>query len=110
MDTTAWLSEQIEAHAPDHETDPQAAHRLAEAYAALAGAQAQAFGLAVPPDLDGRDALRGRALELLKAWLGKLAPEAKEKVRAQLAGYGIGPPPPPVVSEPPAGDDGPEAA
>src|SRR5690606_39124166 len=106
-------SEQLEAHAPDHETDPQAAHRLAEAYAALAGAQAQAFGLALPPDLAGRDALRARALELLKAWLGQLAPDAKERVRAQLSGYGIGPPPPPVVADSPAGhadDDGPDAA
>ena len=113
MDTTAWLSEQIEAHAPDKETDPQAAHRLAEAYAALAGAQAQAFGLALPPDVADRDALRARALELLKAWLGKLAPEAKDRVRAQLAGYGIGSPPPPVVTEPPddaGGPDDPAAA
>jgi hypothetical protein len=117
MDTTAWLSEQLEAHAPERESDPQAAHRLAEAYAALAGAPAQAFGLAVPPELDARDALRARALELLKAWLGKLEPEAKDKVRAQLSGYGIGPPPPPVVTSSPDAppdaspdDDGPAAA
>lgn len=94
MDTAAWLAAQIEGHHPDQETDPQAAHRLAEAYAALAGAQAQAFGLALPPDVANRDALRARALELLKGWLQKLDGEEKDKIRAQLAGYGIGSPPP----------------
>lgn len=96
MDTAAWLADQLEANAPDRETDPQAAHRLAEAYAALAGAQAQAFGLALPPDVANRDVLRARAHELLKAWLRALPAEEKDKIRAQLAGYGIGAPPPPV--------------
>ena len=90
MEIAPWLAEQIEAHAPDREEDPQAAARLAEAYAALAGVSpAQAFGLAVPPDVDNRDALRQRALEVLKLWLGKLDGEAKDKIRAQLAGYGF---------------------
>ena len=91
MEIAPWLAEQIEAHAPERETDPAAAARLAEAYAALAGAATatQAFGLALPAEIDGRDALRTRALELLKQWLGKLESEHKEKIRAQLAGYGF---------------------
>jgi len=99
--TASWLSEQIEAHAPDKETDPSAAARLAEAYAARAGAKAPAFGMDLPEQVDNRDVLRQRALELLKQWLGKVDAETKDKIRAQLAGYGIGsgppiPPAPPV--------------
>ncbi|MDQ3370901.1 MAG: hypothetical protein M3680_36240 [Myxococcota bacterium] len=101
--TATWLSEQIEAHAPDRESDPAGAARLAEAYAALAGANAQAFGLALPEQLDGRDTLRQRALELLKQWLANVDGETKDKIRAQLAGYGIGSPPP--VPPPPPVDD-----
>ncbi|HEU0033179.1 MAG TPA: hypothetical protein VFQ53_21250 [Kofleriaceae bacterium] len=91
MDIANWLTEQIEAHTPERESDPAAAARLAEAYAALAGSTSstQAFGLALPADIDGRDALRTRALEVLKQWLGKLDGDAKEKIRAQLAGYGF---------------------
>ena len=96
MDTAAWLSEQIEASTPDREADPAAATRVAEAYAALAGANAQAFGLAVPADVENRDALRQRALEVLKLWLATFDAEHKEKIKLQLAGYGIGSPPPPV--------------
>ena len=88
-DIGPWLAEQIEAHTPERETDPAAATRLAEAYAALAGATAQAFGLALPADVPDRDALRARALELLKQWLAKLDPEQREKIKAQLAGYGF---------------------
>ena len=44
MDTAAWLADQIEAHVPDRESDPSAAARLAEAYAAFAGAPTLAFG------------------------------------------------------------------
>ena len=103
VDTAAWLAEQIEAHTPDNEADPQAAHRIAEAYAALAGAAAPAFGLAaLPPDIANRDALRARALEVMKAWLGKIEPEEKDKIRLQLAGYGIGSAPAPVKSDDPA--------
>jgi hypothetical protein len=91
VEIAPWLAEQLEAHAPDRETDPQAAARLAEAYAALAGAASatQAFGLALPTDIPDRDALRARSLELLKAWLARLDGEAKDKIRAQLAGYGF---------------------
>jgi hypothetical protein len=96
MDTAAWLEEQIEAHSPEREQDPAAAARLAEAYAALAGANAQAFGLALPGDVVNRDALRTRSLELLKKWLATFDAEQKEKIKLQLAGYGIGSPPPPV--------------
>lgn len=102
-DTARWLSEQIEAHAPDRETDPSAAARLAEAYAALAGAKAPAFGMDLPAEVEGRDALRQRALELLKQWLGKVDAETKDKLRAQLAGYGIGSGPP-IPPAPPADD------
>ncbi|MDX2089665.1 MAG: hypothetical protein SFX73_17550 [Kofleriaceae bacterium] len=96
MDTAAWLEEQIEAHSPEREQDPTAAARLAEAYAALAGANAQAFGLALPADVANRDALRARSLEMLKKWLATFDAEQKEKIKLQLAGYGIGSPPPPV--------------
>jgi hypothetical protein len=98
-DTASWLSDQIEAHGPDKESDPSAAARLAEAYAALAGAKAPAFGMDLPEQVDNRDALRQRALELLKLWLGKVDSETKDKLRAQLAGYGIGsgPPIPPAL-------------
>lgn len=102
MDTDGWLAEQIEACSPQREQDPAAATRLAEAYAALAGANAQAFGLALPSDVPNRDALRTRALELLKQWLATFDAEQKEKVKLQLAGYGIVPPPPPT----PAPDEG----
>ena len=100
-DTATWLSEQIEAHAPDKESDPSAAHRLAEAYAALAGAKAPAFGMNLPEQVENRDVLRARALELLKQWLGKIDAEEKQKIQLQLHGYGIGsgppiPPAPPV--------------
>ncbi len=91
VDITPWLAEQIEAHAPERETDPTAATRLAEAYAALAGAATatQAFGLALPAEIPDRDVLRTRALELLKLWLKQLEAEGKDKIRLQLAGYGL---------------------
>ncbi len=104
-DIATWLADQIEAHGPDTESDPAAASRLAEAYAALAGAKAPAFGLQeLPTEVANRDALRQRALELLKQWLGKVDGEIKDKIRAQLAGYGIGsgppvPPAPPLDEE-----------
>lgn len=93
-DTASWLAGQIEEHGPDKTEDPSAAARLAEAYAALAGAKAPAFGMDLPEQIDNRDALRQRALELLKQWLGKVDGETKDKIRAQLAGYGIGSGPP----------------
>lgn len=89
-----WLAEQIEAHTPERDADPATAARIAEAYAALAGAQAPAFGMVLPADVPNRDALRTRALEVMKQWLGQLEPEHKDKLRAQLAGYGIGSGPP----------------
>ena len=100
-DIATWLSEQIEAHSPDKESDPTAATRLAEAYAALAGAKAPAFGMNLPEQVDNRDVLRQRALELLKQWLAKVDAETKAKIQLQLHGYGIGsgppvPPAPPV--------------
>ena len=104
MDTTAWLAEQIEAHSPDHESDPQAAHRIAEAYAALAGAPAPVFGMqTLPADIENRDALKKRALEVMKLWLAKVSPEEKDKLKLQLAGYGIGsaPAPTPVPTDDP---------
>ncbi len=102
MDLGPWLTDQIEAHAWDREQDPMAAHRLAEAYAALAGAKAPAFGMELPAEVPDRDALRARALELLKGWLAKLDGPEKDKIRAQLAGYGIGSGPPVQHTEPPS--------
>jgi len=104
MDLGPWLTEQIEAHAADRENDPMAAHRLAEAYAALAGAKAPAFGMELPAAVPDRDALRARALELLKGWLAKLDGVEKDRIRAQLAGYGIGSGPPVVHTAPPASE------
>jgi hypothetical protein len=101
MDTAAWLAEQIEAHTPDKESDPTAATRLAEAYAAFAGKHTQAFGLAVPPEVANRDQLRTRALEVLKLWLATFDSEHKDKIKLQLAGYGIGAPPAPTHELPP---------
>lgn len=103
-DIATWLSEQIEAHAPDKESDPHAANQLAEAYAALAGAKAPAFGMNLPEQLENRDVLRQRALELLKRWLAKVDQETKDKIRAQLAGYGIGSGPP-IPPAPPLEED-----
>jgi hypothetical protein len=101
MEIGVWLAEQIEAHAVGKEDDPMAAHRLAEAYAALAGAKAPAFGMQeLPADVPDRDTLRARALELLKGWLAKLDGDEKDKIRAQLAAYGIGSGPPAPPSEP----------
>ncbi len=100
MDISAWLSEQIEAHAVEREEDSAAAARLAEAYAALAGAKAPAFGMELPAEVVDREVLRARSLELLKQWLGKIDPEHKDKIRAQLAGYGIGSGPP-IPAPPP---------
>jgi hypothetical protein len=98
VDITPWLTDQIEAHAPEREADPSAATRLAEAYAALAGSPTatQAFGLALPAEIPDRDGLRTRSLELLKQWLKQLEGEQRDKIRAQLAGYGfpVGAPPP----------------
>jgi len=58
----------------------------------------------LPPDITNRDALRARALEVMKQWLAKLEPEEKDKLRLQLAGYGIGsaPAPTPVPTDEPA--------
>ncbi len=107
MQIDIWLAEQIEAHAPERESDPAAAARLAEAYAALANATAQAFGLAIPADVPDRDKLRTRALELLKEWLAKLDGEQKDKIRAQMAGYGlpVGGPLPSSFEPPPEGNE-----
>ena len=101
MDTAAWLAEQIEEHTPDKDPAPTAATRLAEAYAALAGANTQAFGMAVPPDLATREQLRHRALEVLKLHLARMDAEHKEKIKLQLAGYGIGSQPAPSHDLPP---------
>lgn len=105
MDLGAWLNDQIEAHGIDREEDPRAAHRLAEAYAALAGAAAPAFGMELPLEVPNRESLRTRALELLKGWLAKLDGTERDKIRAQLAGYGIGSGPPVVHTEPPVGSE-----
>ncbi len=88
-DIGPWFAAQIEAHTPEREADPAAAPRLAEAYAALAGATTQGFGLAIPADVPDREVLRARALEVLKQWLVKLDPEQRAKIKAQLAGYGF---------------------
>lgn len=108
MDVAAWLSEQIEEHAPERDEDPQSAHRIAEAYAALAGAKAPAFGMQeLPADIANRDQLRARALEVMKAWLAKVDQTEKDAIRALLAGYGIGsgrgmpPTTPPLTSSEP---------
>src|SRR5689334_13699884 len=105
MEIDSWLSDQIEAHAPERESDPAAAARLAEAYAALANAAQQAFGLAIPAEIPDRERLRTRALELLKQWIAKLDPEQKDKLRAQMAGYGlpVGAPLPSSFEPPPEG-------
>ena len=37
----------------------------------------------------------------MKLWLAKVTPEEKDKLKLQLAGYGIGSAPAPVVTEEP---------
>jgi len=88
--TAEWLAEQIEAHAPERTEDADAALRLAEACAALDGAAAQAFGLALPEDLPGRDELAQRALEMLKRWIPRLDPERLARLKKMIGEYRLG--------------------
>ena len=60
--TAAWLEQQIAAHAPEGTDDAEAVFQLVVACAALAGIEAQAFGLALPAELPGKEALRQRWL------------------------------------------------
>jgi hypothetical protein len=85
--TAEWLVEQIEAHAPERMEDPEAALRLAEACAALGGASAPAFGLALPEELPGREELRQRAIEVLKRWLPRLDPEHVTRLKKMIGEY-----------------------
>jgi hypothetical protein len=88
--TAEWLVEQIEAHAPEQAEDADAALRLAEACAALGGASAQAFGLALPEELPGRDEIRHRALETLKRWIPRLDPEHVARLKKMIGEYRLG--------------------
>ena len=89
--TADWLVEQIEAHAPEQSSDPDAALRLAEAAAALGGASAQAFGLALPEDLPRRDELKHHALETLKRWIPRLDAEHVDRLKKMIGEYRHGP-------------------
>jgi hypothetical protein len=88
--TAEWLVEQIEAHDPERTEDPDAALRLAEACAALGGANAQAFGLALPEELPGRDELRQRAIETLKRWIPRLDPDHVARLKKMIGEYRLG--------------------
>ena len=87
--TATWLREQIEAHAPENTQDPDAALRIAEACAALAGnTVAPAFGLqALPAKLEGRDEIRQLGIDTLKRWIKKLDGEHVAKLKKMIAEY-----------------------
>lgn len=53
----------------------------------------------LPADIPNREHLRSRALEVMKLWIAQSPQEEKDKLKAQLAGYGIGSQPIPVVTE-----------
>ena len=89
-DYKTWLVEQIEAHAPEATDAPEAAFRLVEACAAFSGATAQAFGMALPADLEGRDEVKAKAIETLKRWLPKLDGEARERLKKLVIEYRLG--------------------
>jgi hypothetical protein len=86
--TATWLREQIEAHAPEHTEDPDAALRIAEACAALGGAAAPAFGLqSLPVALDGREEIRQLGIETLKRWIKRLDGEQVARLKKMIAEY-----------------------
>jgi hypothetical protein len=88
--TAEWLVEQIDAHAPETAADPDAALRLAQACAALAGADAQAFGLTLPAELPGRHDLRQRAVDALKRWIPRLDADHVARLKKMLGEYRFG--------------------
>jgi len=88
--TATWLVEQIEAHAPERAEDPEAALRLAEASAALGGADATAFGLALPADLPGREELRQQAIATLKRWIPRLDPDRVARLKKMISEFRLG--------------------
>ena len=88
--TATWLAEQIEAHAPEQTEDADAALRLAEACAALGGASATAFGLALPAEVAGRDELRQQAIATLKRWIPRLDPERVARLKKMIGEFRLG--------------------
>lgn len=92
-DTATWLAEQITAHDPDHTEDPEAALRLAEACAALAGGVASAFGLSVIGELPEREALRSQAIDALKRWIKQLDGDHIERLKKMIGEYRLAIPP-----------------
>jgi hypothetical protein len=86
-DYKVWLGEQIEAHAPENTEDPQAAFRLVEACAAFGAAAAQAFGMTIPDEFEGREEVKTLAIETLKRWLPKLDGEARERLKKLVTEY-----------------------
>jgi len=88
--TAEWLVEQIEAHAPETAIDPEAVMRLVQACAALAGADAQAFGLTIPAEMPERDELKQRAIATLKRWLPRLDPDRMARLKKVIAEYRLG--------------------
>jgi len=86
-DMATWLGEQIDANSPEATEDPEAAVRLAQAAAALGGAVAPAFGMTLPETIEGRDALKARAVDALKRWLPKLDADGKDRLKKLIAEY-----------------------
>ena len=87
---STWLHEQIDAHAPENTQDADAAMRLAEACAALGGATASAFGMAVPADLADREAIRQKGIETLKRWIPKLDGEHVTRLKQMITTFRLG--------------------
>lgn len=92
--TAAWLEQQIAAHGPEATDDPEAVFQLVVACAALAGLEAQAFGLSLPAALPDREALRQRGIEMLKRWIPRLDPERVARLKKVLGEYRMGNDPP----------------
>lgn len=84
---SAWIAEQIEAHAPDKTEDHEAAFVLAKACGAFGGASTAAFGLELPPTFQVSDQLKHAAVEMLKRWLPQLSPEDRERLKKMIAEY-----------------------
>jgi uncharacterized protein (TIGR02996 family) len=75
---TAWIADQIAQHEPGD--DRNAMMRLAEATAALSTGAGMVFGMMMPPELQRRDELSTKAIEMLKLWVPRLDEGATEQL------------------------------
>ena len=85
----AWIRDKLAEHVPEATSDPAAALQLAHAWAALSGQGREIFGMEMPAELDGREALRDECLAVLKKWIPLLDKDNKEHLRRLLTGYAV---------------------